>query len=127
MTTERTVRALRRKLNAAHTSRDWHKKRAATLAAQVHELKDSHRIGFQEGSAVATLTAYLAVGADYGMDGVSWLSERIQALGKNPPRSNEIDELVTRDVLASMRKYSPQRAAEVEKEFSKFLAGDSTK
>jgi len=113
------------RLSQMTKSRDYHRTRAAALAAQVRELKDDRRIGFQEGLAVATLSAYLAVAADYDLPGVSWLSERIQALGKNPPRSNEIDELVTRDVLTSMQKYSPQRAAEVEREFQKFLAGDS--
>jgi hypothetical protein len=117
---------LRRKLNAAHASRDWHKKRAATLADKVRELKDAHRIGFEEGSAVATLTAYLAI-KDFGTDGMTWLSDRIKAVGKNPSHSAEVDTLVTLSVIESMKKYSPTRAAQVEKSFQEFLAGDSTK
>lgn len=126
MTSTREVKALRRQINRLKTSRDWHKKRAAALVDKSHKRKTDRRVGFEEGLAAATLTAYLAI-QDYGLSGVQWLSDRMSAVGKNPPRSNEIDELVTRDVLASMRKYSPQRAAEVEREFQKFLAGDSTK
>ena len=124
MTTAREAVALRRRLNIAHASRDYHKKRTAALAAQVRELKDSHRIGFQEGSAVATLTAYLAI-KDFGMDGMTWLSERLKAVGKNPPHSAEVDTLVTLSVIESMKKYNPRRAAEVEASFAEFLSGDS--
>jgi hypothetical protein len=124
MTTTREVKALRRRLNQMKTSRDWHKKRAAALVEKSHKRKTDRRIGFQEGAAAATLTAYLAI-QDYGLPGIQWLSDRMSAVGKNPPRSNEIDELVTRDVIRSMAKYSPQRATEIEMEFQKFLAGDS--
>jgi hypothetical protein len=116
------------RLNRLKTSRDWHKKHAAALADKVRDLKDAHRAGYEEGCRATTLLTYLAL-SDYGLDGLAWISDRILAVAtkKPAPHSNEIDELVTRDVIASMKKYSPKRAAEVEKEFQNFLAGDSTK
>jgi hypothetical protein len=124
------VTELRSRLNAARVGLDYHKKRAATLAAEIRRLKaerkDDHRIGFQEGSAAATLTAYLAV-ADYGLPGIEWLQERISAAiaGKKHMQSNAVDEAVTRSVIEHMKKYDPKRAAEIEKSFADFLVGDS--
>jgi hypothetical protein len=124
MTTEREVKGLRRKLNAAHASRDWHKKRAAALADKVRELKDGHRIGYEDGAKATTLTAYLAV-SDWGLDGISWLTDRMRAAAakKPPPYNKAMDEAATRSIIENMRKYSPKRAAEVEASFAAFLTG----
>lgn len=127
MPKETELQTLRRKLNAAHVSRDWHKGRAVTLAAQVRELKDAHKRGFEDGSKAATLLTYLAV-SDFGTDGTTWISDRISAVTagrKLPaPLSNEIENAVTLSVIESMKRYSPKRAAQVEASFQKFLAGD---
>jgi hypothetical protein len=83
----------------------------------------AHKLGFKEGSAVTMLTAYLAI-KDYGLPGIQWLSDRMSAAvsGKKPPLSNyEIDKAVTASVIESMRRYSPARAAEIEKSFQEFL------
>jgi hypothetical protein len=128
MPKETELQTLRRKLNAAHVSRDWHKSRAATLAGQVRELKDAHKRGFEEGSKAATLLTYLAV-SDFGTDGTAWISDRISAViaGKKlpAPLSNEIENAVTASVIESMKRYSPKRAAQVEASFQKFIVGDS--
>jgi len=119
-------RGLPSRLNQMRASRDYHRKRAATLADKVRELKDAHRIGFKEGSAAATLTAYLAI-QDYGLPGIEWLQERMSAAvaGKKHMQSNAVDEAVTRDVIRHMAKYNPKRAAQIEASFADFLAGDS--
>ena len=110
----------------------YHKKRTAVLSAEVRrlrkELRDAHRVGYERGSADATLTAYLAI-QDYGLPGLAWLSARMSAITKKmpPPHSNEIDDRVTAAVIEHMASYDAGRAAKIEREFQKFLAGDSTK
>jgi hypothetical protein len=92
------------------------------------EVEAARKAGYEEGCRATTLLTYLAL-SDYGMDGITWISDRISAVAakKPAPHSNEIDELVTRDVLRSMATYNPQRAAQIEKEFEKFLAGESAR
>jgi hypothetical protein len=118
---------LRRKLNAAHASRDWHKNRAKALADQVRELKDARRAGYEEGARATMLSTYLAI-ADYGLPGIEWLTERHRAVAKKqPPPNTAVDEAVTLSVIEHMRGYDPKRAEQIEKEFADFLVGDSTK
>jgi hypothetical protein len=125
MATAREVKALRHRLNEIRTSRDWHKQRAAALADKVRELKDGHKRGFEDGSKVATLTAYLAI-KDFGDAGTLWLSNRMSAVArKSPPPNTAIDEAVTRSIIEHMRSYNPKRADEIAASFADFLAGDS--
>jgi len=125
-----TITSETKKLRQMTKSREYHRTRAADLVNELRRLKadrnDAHRAGYREGAAATTLLTYLAL-SDYGMDGITWISDRISAVAakKPAPHSNEIDELVTRDVIRSMKTYNPQRAAEMEREFQKFLAGDS--
>jgi hypothetical protein len=91
------------------------------------EVERAHRAGYEEGCAATTLLAYQAIGSDYGLDGIQWLSDRISAAvaKKSPPHSTAIDTLVTASVIGHMKHYTPTRAAEIETAFKKFLAGES--
>jgi hypothetical protein len=128
MTTENEVADLRRRLNVAHAAAAYHKKQSAARFSEIRRLKaeqkDGHRIGYEDGARVTTLTAYLAV-SDWGLDGVSWLTDRMRAAAakKPPPYNKEIDNAVTASIIENMRKYNPKRAAEVESSFAYFLAG----
>jgi hypothetical protein len=112
------------------TSRKYRAERSAKLLSEnpalKREVEAAHRAGYEEGARVTTLTAYLAV-SDWGLDGISWLTDRMRAADakKAMPYSKEIDNAVTHSIVANMKKYSPKRAAEVEAAFADFLAGDS--
>jgi hypothetical protein len=89
------------------------------------EVKRARKAGYEEGAKVTTLTAYLAV-SDFGLDGISWLTDRMRAAAKKKPLPNAaLDEAVTHSVIESMKKYSPKRAAQIEASFAAFLSGDS--
>lgn len=130
MTTEHEVEDLRRRLNIAHVSANYHKKQSAARFSAIRRLraeqKDGHRIGYEDGAKATTLLAYLAI-QDYGHPGIQWLSDRMSAVvagKKNPPlTSYEVDKAVTADVIRHMAKYSPKRAAEIEESFAAFLSG----